>query len=62
VQGEHHKVMARTDERLASNLKLYKQRQMIVEHSFGTIKRTLGDTIRKRIRSNVAREWVHNRN
>lgn len=36
--------MARTDERLASNLKLYKQRQMIVEHPFGTIKRTLGYT------------------
>ncbi len=44
VQGEHQKVMARTDERLANNLKLYRQRQMIVEHPFGTIKRTLGYT------------------
>ncbi len=36
--------MSRTDERLANNLKLYKQRQMIVEHPFGTIKRTFGYT------------------
>lgn len=44
IHGEYHEVMARTDERLAKNLKLYKQRQMIVEHPFGTIKRTLGYT------------------
>ena len=36
--------MTRTDERLANNLKLYKQRQMIVEHPFATIKRSLGYT------------------
>ena len=42
VHGEYHEVMARTDERLANNIKLYKQRQMIVEHPFGTIKRTFG--------------------
>ncbi|OAM96304.1 hypothetical protein FR7_04326 [Pelosinus fermentans DSM 17108] len=36
--------MARTDERLVNNIKLYKQRQMIVEHPFGTIKRTFGYT------------------
>lgn len=42
--GEYHEVMARADERLANNLKLYKQRQMIVEHPFATIKRTLGYT------------------
>ncbi len=34
--------MARTDERLANHLNLYKRKQMIVEHPFGTIKRTLG--------------------
>lgn len=44
VHGEYHEVMARTDERLANNIKLYKQRQMIVEHPFGTIKRTFGYT------------------
>ncbi len=32
----------RNDSRLAENPKLYKQRQAIVEHPFGTIKRTMG--------------------
>ncbi len=36
--------MARADERLAQNVALYKQRQMIVEHPFGTIKRAMGYT------------------
>lgn len=36
--------MARADERLARKMTLYKQRQMIVEHPFGTIKRTMGYT------------------
>ncbi|MPN43718.1 hypothetical protein SDC9_191278 [bioreactor metagenome] len=36
--------MERADERLARNMTLYKQRQMIVEHPFGTIKRTMGYT------------------
>lgn len=44
THGKYHDVMARTDERLANNLKLYKQRQMIVEHPFATIKRALGYT------------------
>lgn len=44
IRGKFHEVMARTDERLANNMKLYKQRQMIVEHPFGTIKRALGYT------------------
>jgi transposase len=44
VHGEYHEVMVRTDERLANNIQLYKQRQMIVEHPFGTIKRTFGYT------------------
>ena len=42
IHGEYHEVMARADERLANNITLYKQRQMIVEHPFGTIKHTLG--------------------
>ena len=44
IRGKFHEVMARTDERLANNMKLYKQRQMVVEHPFGTIKRTFGYT------------------
>lgn len=44
IRGEYHDIMERADERLASNMTLYKQRQMIVEHPFGTIKRTLGYT------------------
>ncbi|WP_083761055.1 transposase [Alkaliphilus metalliredigens] len=34
----------RVDQRTAENKELYKQRQMIVEHPFGTIKRGLGMT------------------
>lgn len=34
----------RADKRFAENFELYKQRQMIVEHPFGTVKRTLGFT------------------
>ena len=44
THGEYQEVMMRADERLANNLKLYKLRQMIVEHPFATIKRTLGYT------------------
>lgn len=44
IRGEYHEVMARADERLAQNVSLYKQRQMIVEHPFGTIKRAMGYT------------------
>ena len=44
IRGEYHEVMARADERLAQNVALYKQRQMIVEHPFGTIKRAMGYT------------------
>ena len=44
IHGEYHAVMARVDERLARNITLYKKRQMIVEHPFGTIKRALGYT------------------
>lgn len=44
IRGEYHDVMARADERLARNMTLYKQRQMIVEHPFGTIKRAMGYT------------------
>lgn len=44
IHGEYHEVMARADECLAKNLKLCRQRQMIVEHPFATIKRSLGYT------------------
>lgn len=41
---EYEDVYQRADKLFAENLKLYKQRQMIVEHPFGTIKRALGYT------------------
>ncbi|SMD12769.1 transposase [Sporomusa malonica] len=44
IRGEYHDIMARADERFAKNMTLYKQRQMIVEHPFGTIKRAMGYT------------------
>lgn len=44
IRGEYHDIMTRADERLARNMTLYKQRQMIVEHPFGTIKRKMGYT------------------
>lgn len=42
IHGEYHEVMARTDERMAKQPELYKQRQMIVEHPFGTHQAGLG--------------------
>ena len=44
IHGEYREVMTRTDERIAKQPELYKQRQMIVEHPFGTIKRGFGYT------------------
>lgn len=43
-RGEYQKELDRAKERLDKNLDLYKQRQMIVEHPYGTIKRSLGYT------------------
>lgn len=43
IKRHIHKACAeRNDLRLKNNQKLYKQRQMLVEHPFGTIKRTMG--------------------
>lgn len=42
--NEYQEYYDRADKLFADNLELYKQRQMIVEHPFGTIKRTLGFT------------------
>lgn len=41
---EYQEYYDRADKLFADNLGLYKQRQMIVEHPFGTIKRSLGYT------------------
>ena len=41
---EYQDVYDRADKLFAENIELYKQRQMIVEHPFGTIKRALGYT------------------
>ncbi|HCX65282.1 MAG TPA: hypothetical protein DHN33_08755 [Eubacteriaceae bacterium] len=40
--GQYEEVYERADKRYADNKDLYRQRQMIVEHVFGTIKRALG--------------------
>ncbi|MBU5676154.1 transposase [Alkaliphilus sp. MSJ-5] len=37
-------ILDRADHRMMENKELYRQRQMIVEHPFGTIKRGLGMT------------------
>ena len=42
--GENEKYLERARIRQQENMDLYKQRQMIVEHVFGTIKRDLGYT------------------
>jgi transposase len=42
--SEHQEYYDRADTLFAENLELYKQRQMIVEHHFGTVKRALGYT------------------
>ena len=41
---EFQDVYDRADKLFAENIELYRQRQMIVEHPFGTIKRSLGYT------------------
>jgi transposase len=43
-RGEYEEAMEASVKRFGENLELYRQRQMIVEHPFGTIKRTLGFT------------------
>ncbi len=42
TRGEYEEIYERADKRYADNKDLYHQRQMIVEHVFGTVKRTLG--------------------
>jgi transposase len=41
---EYQEYYDRADKRFAENLELYKKRQMLVEHPFGTVKRSLGYT------------------
>lgn len=42
--SEYEEIYQKADKLFAENLELYKKRQMIVEHPFGTIKRALGYT------------------
>ena len=42
--GENEEYLERARKRQQENMYLYKQRQMIVEHVFGTVKRDLGYT------------------
>jgi transposase len=44
VTNEYFEIYQKADELFAENLDLYKKRQMIVEHPFGTIKRAFGYT------------------
>jgi hypothetical protein len=44
IRGEYQEELDRSRQRVMDNKELYKQRQMIVEHPFGTIKRALGYT------------------
>ena len=44
VVGQNEEYLERAKQRQKENMELYKQRQMIVEHVFGTIKRNLGYT------------------
>lgn len=44
IVGQNEEYLERAKQRQKENMKLYKQRQMIVEHVFGTIKRNLGYT------------------
>ena len=39
--SRHQKVFSDTDKRLADNMELYRRRQMMVEHPFGTIKHNM---------------------
>ena len=41
-RGPYQEIYDEVDERTEENKELYKQRQMIVEHPFGTVKRALG--------------------
>jgi len=55
----YREIYAETDERTQKNLELYKQRQRIVEHPFGTIKRTMNGgyfllRTERKVRSEVA--------
>ena len=43
-RGEYQEIYDEVDKRTKENKELYRQRQMIVEHPFGTIKRGLGFT------------------
>ncbi|WP_066505499.1 transposase [Abyssisolibacter fermentans] len=44
IRGEYQDIYDEVDKIIMENKDLYKRRQMIVEHPFGTIKRALGFT------------------
>lgn len=44
IHGEYQDVMVRATQRLQENMELYKTRQTLVEHPFGTLKRSMGYT------------------
>lgn len=59
TRSQYSEIYEEVDKRTAENMALYKRRQMIVEHPFGTIKFTLGGyyfllRTRRKVRSEVA--------
>jgi len=59
TRSQYSKIYEETDKRLKENKELYKRRQMIVEHPFGTIKHTMNGgyfllRTRRKVRAEVA--------
>jgi len=59
TRSQYSKIYNETDKRLAENMELYKRRQQIVEHPFGTVKHTMNGRhflvrTRRKVRTEVA--------
>jgi hypothetical protein len=59
TRSQYSAIYEETDKRFAENLALYKRRQQIVEHPFGTVKHAMGGgyfllRTRRKVRSEVA--------
>lgn len=59
TRSQYSKIYEEVDKRTLENMELYKRRQMIVEHPFGTVKFTMGGyyfllRTRRKVRSEVA--------
>ena len=59
TRGEYSKIYEETDKRTQENMAIYKRRQQIVEHPFGTVKHTMHGShfllrTRRKVRAEVA--------